>query len=110
MDALSEGVTLAWRGDSSMEERLRTQMQADMLVPLDDDGNFSKNVDSKSAPWAPETIEVAAQFLCLNVSTDFFPPHTRLTNDRWQARGAFEPRFTVFACRVPLLLLVWYTV
>jgi hypothetical protein len=66
MDALSEGVTLAWRGDSSMEERLRTQMQADMLVPLDDDGNFSKNVDSKSAPWAPETIEVAAQFLCLN--------------------------------------------
>jgi len=66
MDALSEVVTPAWRGDGSMEERLRTQMQADMLVPLDDDGNIPRNVDPKSATWAPETIEEAAQFLILN--------------------------------------------
>ena len=69
MDALSEGVTPAWRGESSMEERLRMQMRADMLVPLDDDGILPKNVDPKNAPWAPETIEEAALFLCLNVST-----------------------------------------
>ena len=69
MDALSEGVTHAWRGESSMEERLRMQMRADMLVPLDDDGILPKNVDPKNAPWAPETIEEAALFLYLNVST-----------------------------------------
>lgn len=52
-----------------MEERLRTQMQADMLVPLDDDdGDLPKDADPKNAPWAPETIEEAAQFLYLNVS------------------------------------------
>jgi len=49
-----------------MEERLRMQMRADMLVPLDDDGILPKNVDPKNAPWAPETIEEAALFLCLN--------------------------------------------
>lgn len=63
MDALAETATPAWRGEISMEERLRGQMQADMLVPLNDDG---KDADPKSAPWAPETIEEAAQFLCLN--------------------------------------------
>ncbi|KAI9466773.1 hypothetical protein BJY52DRAFT_1423593 [Lactarius psammicola] len=67
MDALSETVTPAWRGDGSIEERLRMQMQADMLVPLDnDDGDLPKNAGPKSAPWSPETIEEAAQFLCLN--------------------------------------------
>lgn len=72
MDTLSEAVALAWRGEISMEERLRKQMQADMLVPLDDDGSLPKHADPKSAPWNPETIEEAAQFLRLNVSACFF--------------------------------------
>ncbi|KAH8999353.1 hypothetical protein EDB92DRAFT_2100808 [Lactarius akahatsu] len=66
MEALSEIVVPAWRGDGSIEERLRTQMQADMLVPLDDDRDPPKDADLKTAPWAPETIEEAAQFLRLN--------------------------------------------
>ncbi|KAH9179950.1 hypothetical protein EDB89DRAFT_2217437 [Lactarius sanguifluus] len=68
MEALSETVAPAWRGDGSIsiEERLRTQMQADMLVPLDDDRDPPKDADLKTAPWAPETVEEAAQFLCLN--------------------------------------------
>ncbi|KAH9007066.1 hypothetical protein EDB86DRAFT_3231551 [Lactarius hatsudake] len=70
MEALSETVAPAWRwrgdGSISIEERLRTQMQADMLVPLDDDGDPPKDADPKTAPWAPETIEEAAQFLYLN--------------------------------------------
>lgn len=69
MNALVVSVTPSWLGESSIRERLRMQMQADMLVPLDDEGDLPKNVDPKSAPWAPETIEEAAQFLCLNVST-----------------------------------------
>ncbi|KAH9045654.1 hypothetical protein EDB85DRAFT_1884708 [Lactarius pseudohatsudake] len=68
MEALTETVAPAWRGDGSIEERLRTQMQADMLVPLDDDRDPPKDADPKTAPWAPETIEEAAEFLCLNVS------------------------------------------
>jgi len=67
MDVLSEAVAPARGGDSSMEERLRTQMQADMLVPLDDEGDLPKDADPKSTPWTPETIEEAAQFLNLNV-------------------------------------------
>jgi len=64
MDALSETIGAAWHGDSSVEERLRRQMQADMLVALDDD---EKDTEPKStAGWATETIEEAAQFLCLN--------------------------------------------
>jgi len=66
MDALVVSVAPSWLGESSMRERLRMQMQAEMLVPLDDDGDLPKNVDPKSVPWAPETIEEAAQFLCLN--------------------------------------------
>lgn len=66
MDALSEVVTPAWRGDNSIEERLRTQMRADMLISLDDDGDPPKIADPKSSPWAPEIVEEAAQFLCLN--------------------------------------------
>ncbi|KAN0139967.1 protein of unknown function (DUF4187) domain containing protein [Lactarius tabidus] len=66
MEALAETVAPLWRGEISMEERLRRQIQADMLVPLGDDGNLPKHADPKSAPWAPETIEEAAQFLCLN--------------------------------------------
>jgi hypothetical protein len=77
MDALAETATPAWRGEISMEERLRGQMQADMLVPLNDDG---KDADPKSAPWAPETIEEAAQFLCLNVSACSFLPLTKITD------------------------------
>lgn len=66
MEALSETVAPVWRGEGSIEERLRTQMQADMLVPLDDDRDPPKDADPKTAPWAPETIEEAAQFLYLN--------------------------------------------
>ncbi|KAI9448275.1 hypothetical protein H4582DRAFT_2107627 [Lactarius indigo] len=65
MEALSETVAPAWRGDGPIEERLRAQIQADMLVPLDDDGDLPKDADPKSGPWAPETIEEATQFLCL---------------------------------------------
>ena len=93
-----------------MEERLRRQMQADMLVPLGDDENLTKNDDPKSVSWAPETIEEAAQFLCLNVSACSFSPRYTVTDNHRQARGAFETRFSVFAGRVPLLLLVWYTI
>jgi hypothetical protein len=77
MEALAETVAPLWRGEISMEERLRRQIQADMLVPLGDDGNLPKHADPKSAPWAPETIEEAAQFLCLNVSAYSFLPVTR---------------------------------
>ena len=89
MGALPEAVTPAWRDDSSMEQRLRTQMKADMLVPLDDDGNLPKNADPKSAAWAPETIEEAAQFLYLNVSTCSFPPSYKID------RGSFASPWSV---------------
>lgn len=77
MEALAATVAPAWRGEISMEERLRRQMQADMLAPLDDDGNLPKHADPKSTPWAPETIEEAAQFLYLNVSAYSFLPLTK---------------------------------
>ncbi|KAH9077425.1 hypothetical protein EDB83DRAFT_2549169 [Lactarius deliciosus] len=82
MEALSETVAPAWCGDGSIsiEERLRTQMQADMLVPLDDDRGHPKDADPKTVPWAPETIEEAAQFLYLNVSVTIpFPLRIRPT-------------------------------
>jgi len=59
---------------TSTEERLRAQMRADALEPLDDDENLPilrAAADSNEPPslsLPPERIEEAAQFLRLNVS------------------------------------------
>jgi hypothetical protein len=70
----------AWH-ERSTEERLREQMQADALQPLDDDDDADadaaaaaerspKNTDLNSeVHLPPKMIEQAAQFLRLNVST-----------------------------------------
>jgi hypothetical protein len=72
----------AWSGkgeERSMEERLREQMRADALQPLDDDDDVDvlgdvlvslpKNTDVNSeSHLPPKWIEDAAQFLRLNVS------------------------------------------
>jgi hypothetical protein len=77
----------AWSGkgeERSMKERLREQMQADALQPLDDDddddddavvddavASLPKNADFNSeSHLPPKWIEDAAQFLHLNVSHD----------------------------------------
>ncbi|KAI0301781.1 hypothetical protein B0F90DRAFT_1816688 [Multifurca ochricompacta] len=66
LDVLVETSAPAQLGDSSMEERLRVQMQFDALEPLDDGDDFPNKADSKNTPLAPETIDEAAQFLRLN--------------------------------------------
>lgn len=69
----------AWRGtgERSAEERLREQMRADALQPLDTDDDADdaaaarspKNADFDSeSHLPPRMIEEAAQFLRLNVS------------------------------------------
>ena len=64
--------------DRSIEERLREQMRADALQPLDDDDGVAsspKNADLNSeSHLSPKLVEDAAQFLCLNVSTDHNRP------------------------------------
>ena len=76
----------AWSGkgeERSMEERLREQMRADALQPLDDDdddddavvddavASLPKIADFNSeSHLPPKWIEDAAQFLHLNVSHD----------------------------------------
>jgi hypothetical protein len=59
-----------WSGESSNEERLRlrAQMRADALEPLDDDRDLPRDADFEGGPWSPETIDEAARFLRLNVS------------------------------------------
>jgi hypothetical protein len=66
----------AWdaRDERSTEERLREQMQADALQPLDDDDDAARSPLPKNADvngechWPPRMIQQAGQFLCLNVS------------------------------------------
>jgi hypothetical protein len=60
----------AWRGEGSLEEmlRLRAQMRADALEPLDDDRDLPRDADFEGGLWSPEMIDEAAQFLRLNVS------------------------------------------
>jgi hypothetical protein len=87
LDAVSASTAAAatattWSGkgeERSIEGRLREQMHADALQPLDnvdvddvDDGvvaSSPKNADFNSeSHLPPQWIEDAAQFLCLNVS------------------------------------------
>jgi len=66
-----------WGGSGSQgskEERLRAQMQADALRPLGDDEDLPKKADASvaRASLPPRTIEDAAQFLRLDVSSYIF--------------------------------------
>jgi hypothetical protein len=79
--AASTAATPAWSGkgeERSIEERLREQMHADALQPLDDDDDADddddvpKNADFDSeSHLPPKWIEDAAQFLHLNVSITY---------------------------------------
>lgn len=124
----------AWRGrgERSTEERLREQMRADALQPLDpndDDADAGASCSPKNADFnseshlPPKMIEEAAQFLRLNVSArpvrasaglipfapwgnSFQLLITLLVTDR----GTPGTRFAVFAYGIPLLFLVWHAV
>ncbi|KAI0254315.1 hypothetical protein BJV78DRAFT_1274148 [Lactifluus subvellereus] len=64
-DVLAE--TTAWDGgDITTERKLRAQMRADALRPLDDGEDLPRNTDSGIGSWPPEMIDEAAQFLRLN--------------------------------------------
>jgi hypothetical protein len=99
----------------SMEERLRAQMRADALLPLDDNEDLPKNADSSGTPPpSPRTIDEAAQFLWLDVGPLsllsslvlilFFCVRYNL------ACGTTRPGFAILARGISLLLLVWHTI
>ena len=81
VDAMVETAAAAateWGGSQrSKEEQLRAQMRADALRPLgDDEVDLPKTADASDSPASlpPRTIEDAAQFLRLDVSTPTFLP------------------------------------
>ena len=86
VDAMVETAAAAateWGGSQrSKEEQLRAQMRADALRPLgDDEDDLPKSAHASGSPPAslpPRTIEDAAQFLRLDVSTyaTFLPRRT----------------------------------
>jgi len=68
---VSTAAAPAWDGgdERSTEARLREQMKADALEPLEDDDDAPKNADlNGELHLPPKMIEEAAQFLRLNVS------------------------------------------
>jgi len=65
-DVLAEATAAVWVGGDTPERRLRAQMRADTLRPLDDGEDIPTNTDSGNGPWPPDTIDEAAQFLRLN--------------------------------------------
>jgi hypothetical protein len=70
--AATAAAAVAGGSQRSMEEQLRAQMRADALQPLGDDEDLPpKNADASGsrASLPPRTIEDAAQFLQLDVST-----------------------------------------
>lgn len=74
--AAAAATPASWSGrgeERIIEERLREQMRADALQPLEDDDNGDADVDddhvANTEPHLPpKWIEDAAQFLLLNVS------------------------------------------